>query len=67
MGKSFCDCLAKIVTGFAAETEYEKNLLKNHITPPSLPKLPSIRLIGYGYYMAVIINLIIKTQKKNEI
>lgn len=60
MGKFFCDCLVKIVIGFAVEIEYEKNFLKNYIIFFLLLKLFFIRLIGYGYYMVVIINFIIK-------
>lgn len=54
----------KLLLLFATETEYEKNLLKNYIMSPSLPKLPSIHMIGYGHYMGITINIIIKIQKK---
>lgn len=57
----FVTAWAKWLLVFATETI---NLLQNYIMPPSLPKFPSIHMIGYRHYMGVTINIIIKIQEK---
>lgn len=56
----FVTAWVKELLVFATETEYGKNLWQNYIIPPSLPKLPSVHMIGYGCYMGITINIIIK-------
>lgn len=60
----FVTAWAKWLLVFATETI---NLLQNYIMPPSLPKFPSIHMIGYGHYMGVTINIYNQNTGENEV